>query len=121
MVDTFLKKIEIKGGLIILIAGVFSAFLWDVRALLSLIFGGVLGLVNLRWISKTVKGILETKNPTSAKRALLFIYLLKLGILSLILIMILKTGRVNAPALLAGFTMIIAIIFIEGIIYAKRV
>lgn len=136
MVNTFLKKVEINSALTILIAGIIAILFWDLKVLMSLIFGGLLGLVNLRWISKTVRGILEANpespespesssgsvsGPIRAKRALLFVYLLKLAVLSLIFITVLKTGRINPPALLAGFTLIITVILFEGIIYAKRV
>jgi len=119
MTNAFLKRVEINSGLTLLIFGVISILFWDGRVLISLIFGGLLGLVNLRWISKTVRGILEIKNPSRAKWALLFIHLLKIGIISLILIMVLRTGRLHPLAFLIGFTLIIAVILFEGIIFAK--
>lgn len=121
MTKEFLKKVEINSALIIFIFGVLAILFWDGKVLISLIFGGLLGVVNLRWIYKTVRGILEVKSPSRAKWALLFIYLSKLGIISLILIMALKTGRVNIPALLAGFTLVITVIILQGFLFAKRV
>lgn len=135
MIDTFIKRVERKGLLTILAVGIVTIFLWDGRTSVSLISGGLLGLINLRWITKTVKGILEAyseslssklliregSGPARVKKALLLIYFLKLGVLSLILIIVLKAGKVNPPALLAGFTIIILIILFEGIISAKKI
>ncbi len=121
IVDKFLKRVGIKSALIILVIGVLMIIIWDVMVSMSLLLGGMLGLINLRWITKTVRGILVAQNPARAKGAVLSVYLLKLGILSLILIITLRTGKVNPPALLAGFTIIILIILFEGILSAKKI
>ena len=120
MVNEFLKKVELYGAVIMLIGCVLAALFWDGMAIVSLIFGGILGLANLRWIYKTVKGIVEVKTPSRAKIALLAVYILKLGILLLLFITIFKTGRFNTIAFLSGFTLILAIILFEGMIFAKR-
>lgn len=121
MVDVFLKRVEIKGALMILIAGALAFLLWDMMAPLSLILGGVLGLINLRWISKTIRGILGGRNPGGAKRALAFSYIFKLGILGLLLIAVLKNRAFNPMAFLSGFTLIIMVIILEGVISARKV
>ncbi|MEK6692428.1 MAG: ATP synthase subunit I [Nitrospirota bacterium] len=121
MIDRFLKRVEIRGALIILALGFLMIFIWDVMVAVSFVFGGVLGLVNIRWITKTVRGITESRNPSRAKGAVLFFYLLKLGIIGLVLIITLKTGNVSPPALLSGFTIIILIILFEGIISARKI
>jgi len=121
IVDKFLKRVGTKSALIILVIGVLMIIIWDLMVAVSFVFGGMLGLINLRWITKTVSGIIESHNPTRAKGAALSFYLLKLGVLSLVLIITLKTGKVNPPALLAGFTIIILIILFEGILSAKKI
>ncbi len=121
IIDRFLKRVEIRGALIILTFGFLMIFIWDVMVAVSFVFGGALGLVNLRWIAKTVKGVTESRNPARAKGAMLSFYLLKLGIISLVLIITLKTGNVSPPALLAGFTIIILIILFVGILSAKKI
>jgi F0F1-type ATP synthase assembly protein I len=120
-VDTFIRRVEVKGSLAVLIAGALVFLLWNRMEPLSLILGGVLGMINLRLISKTVKGIVESDNPAKAKRALFVSHITKLGILGLLLVVVIKTRTFNPLAFLAGFVIVIVIILIEGIISAKKV
>ncbi|MBI5198702.1 MAG: ATP synthase subunit I [Nitrospirae bacterium] len=120
-VDTFIRRVEVKGSLAVLIAGALVFLLWNRMEPLSLILGGVLGMINLRLISKTVKGIVESDNPAKAKRALFVSHITKLGILGLLLVVVIKTRTFNPLTFLAGFVIVIVIILIEGIISAKKV
>lgn len=121
MIEEFLKKVEIYGAIIIFICSIITALFWDGKAIVSLILGGVFGLANLRWIYKTVKGIVEVRTASRAKMAFLSVYILKLGILGLLFIMIYKTGRFNTVAFLAGFTIILAIMLFEGMMFARKI
>ena len=120
-VDTFIRRVEVRSSLAVLVAGALVFLLWNIMEPLSLILGGVLGIVNLRLISKTVKGIVESGNPSKAQRALFVSHITKLGILGLLLVVVIKTRTFNPLTFLAGFAIVIVIILIEGIISAKRV
>ncbi len=120
-VDTFIRRVEVKGFLAVLIAGALVFLLWNRMEPLNLILGGVLGMINLRLISKTVKGIVESDNPAKAKRALFVSHITKLGILGLLLVVVIKTRTFNPLTFLAGFAIVIVIILIEGVISAKKV
>lgn len=121
MVEVFLKKVEIKGVVLTIISALMVTLIWgEERLPLSLILGSALGLLNIRWTAKVVKGLLTLKSPTRAKKVLLFIYLLKLGIISLFLILLLKKGLINAIALLAGLTLTVAVLLIEGVLSVRR-
>ncbi len=120
-VETFIRSVEVKGFLAVLIAGALVFLLWNRMEPLNLILGGVLGMINLRLISKTVKGIVESDNPAKAKRALFVSHITKLGILGLLLVVVIKTRTFNPLTFLAGFAIVIVIILIEGVISAKKV
>lgn len=93
-----------------LIAG--SAFIEWKRLPLSIIIGWLLGIINLRALSRNVKGIIGSEKA-GAKMAFLSITRL-VGLLSIIAILVyLKV--VNIIGLLIGFTVVFLFILIEGL------
>jgi hypothetical protein len=81
------------------------------RMLMSAVVGGILGLLNLRALSKNVKGLLGTEK---AAGKLMFISFFRLAILFAVIFILLKKALVHPVGLLIGFTVIFTLIMIEG-------
>jgi len=94
-----------------------SGFLEWKKLPLSVLAGGILGLLNLKALSWGVGGIVGTHKATGA---MLFFSMLRLFFLFVVLIILLWLKVVNIIGLLAGFTVVFTVLLIEGMKEAKR-
>ncbi len=84
---------------------------------LSIIVGGVLGLVNLRGLARSVEGFIGTRRPTGS---MIFFSMFRLLILFITLIILVALRLVNVFGILAGLTTVFVLLLIEGYRIAKN-
>lgn len=112
-----IKKIYMLASILIPVAALVST-LWDWKKWpLSIIAGGLLGLVNLRAMIWGINGMVGAYKASSV---LVIFSIVRLFILFLIAGWLLIQGLVNVPGVLIGFTIIIIVIIKEGLIYAAE-
>lgn len=116
MAMPMMKRIYRKSAIILVPMAAVSVFYDWKRMLLSVAVGGMLALVNLRALARSVKGLLGSGKAAAKMMALSFIRLIMLFV---ILFLLFKYGRVNPIGVLIGFTLIFSIILVEGAREAK--
>lgn len=113
-----LVKRTFKQSVIILLPlSILSAFIEWKKLPLSILIGGILGLVNLRSLARGVEGLIGTYRPTGK---LVIFSLLRLTILACILTILLFYRLVNPFGLLIGFTVVFISILKEGLRCARE-
>ena len=94
-----------------------SAFIEWRQLPLSILMGGILGILNIRALARGVQGVLDSQK-SSAK--MLFFSQFRLVMLFLILAVLLYLKVVNIFGILAGFTVVFIMVIIEGLKHAKK-
>jgi hypothetical protein len=112
-----LKRIYKKAILILLLLALLSAFIEWKKLPMSILIGGILGLINLRGLARGVYSIVGTYRPT-VKMVISTIF--RLGFLAVVLIILFAKNVVNAFGILIGFTVIFILIITEGLRLAKE-
>ena len=115
--NLFIKRTYKLAIIILLPLSILSAFIEWKRLPISILVGGILGLVNLRGISRGVEGLVGTHNPTGK---LVFFSLFRLTILAAILTILVIYKLVNIFGVLIGFTVVVIVIIKEGLRAAKE-
>ncbi len=83
---------------------------------ISVIIGGVLGLVNIRGLARGVEGFLGTHKPTGS---MIFFSMFRLLILFTTLILLVALRVVNVFGILVGLTIVFVLLLVEGYRIAK--
>jgi len=91
--------------------------MWGRELALSILIGGILGLVNLRGLARGVEGLIGSYRPTGK---IIFFSLLRLTALAVILGILFYYRAVNVLGILIGFTIVFATIIKEGLRSAKK-
>lgn len=113
-----LVKRTFKQSIIILLSlSILSAFIEWRKLPISILVGGILGLVNLRAIARGVEGLIKTYRPTGK---FIFFSIFRLIILGSILTILVVYKLVNIFGVLIGFTVIPISIIKEGLRIAKE-
>jgi hypothetical protein len=112
-----LKRIYKKAILILLPLALLSAFIEWKKLPMSILIGGILGLINLRGLARGVYSIVGTYRPT-AKMIISTIF--RLGFLAVVLIILFAYKVVNVFGILIGFTVVFILIITEGLRIAKE-
>lgn len=83
----------------------------------SVLFGGVLGILNFRWLAITVERVYARKGatPTGANIAGAIINVLKLSVIFIVLFIVIKERFFDVFALLAGLSLCFLAIIWEGL------
>ncbi len=84
---------------------------------LSILAGGVLGLLNLKALAWGVQGLLGAHKSTAK---MLFFSQFRFIVLFLILALLLYLKLVNVFGILAGFTVVFLMVITEGLKYSKK-
>ena len=107
-----------KSGLIVLVvfSGAAAFFEWK-RLPMSIMTGGVLGLVNLRGLSRSVEGLLGSERATGK---MIFFSIFRLTMLFFVIGALVYMKLVDIIGLLIGFTVIFCMIIVEGLRAARR-
>ncbi len=112
MGNDLVKGITKKSLFILLPIALLSAFI-DWRMLpAGIILGGVLCLVNLRGLAWGIEALIKGARP---KAGVIFFSLLRLFFLFSIIFLVVKFNLVNIFGLVIGFTVVFAMIIIEGL------
>lgn len=91
-----------------------AAWIDAARYVPGVLAGGILGIVNIRGLSKGVASIVGMhENPSKIK--LFFHGIFRLFLLSGVIILLAVTRAVDLLALLAGFTAVTLVLLIEGL------
>ena len=94
-----------------------SAFIEWRQLPLSILMGGVLGILNIRALAWGVQGVLGSQKSSTK---MLFFSQFRLVMLFLILAVLLSLKVVNIFGILAGFTVVFIMVIIEGLRHAKK-
>jgi len=106
------KRVILKTIIIILPAAVLSYFFIEQQKVpLGILLGGLLGLFNLRQLSRNVTGLVGTEKATFK---LIFLSMTRLIMLFTVIFLLIYYGIVNVFGLLFGLTVVFALILIEG-------
>ncbi|MDP2753747.1 MAG: hypothetical protein Q8P40_05070 [Nitrospirota bacterium] len=115
------KRIYKQAALILLPLAVLSAFIEKYINLeklpLSIIIGGILGLVNLRGLARSVENLVGTYRLTA--KVVIF-SILRLAMLAVILVILIALRLVSIMGLLIGFTVVFFVIMKEGLRESKE-
>jgi hypothetical protein len=111
-----IKRIYRKSFLVLIPLALLSALLEWKKLPLSIIIGGALGLANIKGLAWGVRGLIGTGRATGR---MIFFSMFRLVLLFGILSLLVYLKIVNVFGILAGFTVIFALLMIEGLKYAK--
>jgi len=112
-----IKRIYKRAILILLPLALLSAFIEWKKLPMSILIGGILGLINLRGLARGVYSIVGTYRPT-AKIVISTIF--RLGFLAVVLILLFALKVVNVFGILIGFTVVFILIMTEGLRLARE-
>lgn len=106
-----LKRV-IKKSTMIIVPAVAVSFVygWD-KVPAGIIAGWVLGIINLRSLSRNVKGLIGSERATAK---LVFLSLTRLLAVLAVIAVLLYMGVIHVFGLLFGFTVVFALILVEG-------
>ncbi len=115
--NPLVKRTFRLSAIILLSLSIFSAFMWGRKLALSILIGGILGLVNLRGLARGVEGLIGSYRPTGK---IVFLSLLRLTALAVILGILFYYKAVDVLGILVGFTVVFAAIIKEGLRSVKE-
>jgi hypothetical protein len=112
-----IRKIHRNSLILLLPIAAASAFIEWKKLPLSIIIGGLLGLLNIRALAWSVQGLLDS-HKASAK--MLFFSQFRLVMLFLVLATLVYLKLVNIFGILAGFTVVFIMVIIVGLKQTKE-
>ena len=112
-----IKKIHKNSILTLIPVVLLSAFIEWRKLPLSILTGGLIGLVNIRAISWGVNMLLGSKK---ADIKMIFFSQFRLLILTLVIAALVYMKLVNIFGILAGFTVVFILLVIEGLKHSKK-
>ena len=114
---TLLTRIYKRAFIILLPLALLSAFIEWKKLPMSILIGGILGLINLRGLARGVYSLIGTSRPTAK---IVISTILRLGLLAVVLILLFALKVVNVFGILVGFTVVFVLIMTEGLRAAKE-
>lgn len=112
-----IQKIHRTSLVLLVTLAVIAAFIEWKRLPLSILVGGLLGLLNLKAIAWGVQGLLGSPK---AGTKMLFFSQFRLVMLFLLLAVLAYLKLVNMFGVLAGFTIVFTTIIIEGLRHSRE-
>jgi hypothetical protein len=91
--------------------------MWGRTPAMSILIGGIIGLVNLRGLARGVEGLISSYRPTGK---IIFLSLLRLTALAIVLGILFYYRAVDVLGILIGFTVVFAAIIKEGLRSVKE-
>jgi hypothetical protein len=117
MKTNLIKKTFKQTFIILLPLSILSAFIEWKKLPLSILLGGILGLLNLKGLARGVENLIGiTQRATGI---LIISSLLRLSLLALVLAILIIYRLVNILGILIGFTVVFISIVIEGLRQAR--
>ena len=129
-VDAILKGVAKKTALLVSVASVCTMIFaliqktpqswWFLPA--SVLFGGILGLLNFRWLAVAVQRVYLRRGatPVSSNLAAVIISILKLSLIFIILFIVIKWQLLQVFGLVAGISFCFLAILWEGATMMKK-
>jgi hypothetical protein len=124
-VDAILKGVAKKTALVVSLASAGALVLSVIQKTaqpwwllsVSVLFGGVLGLLNFRWLALSVQRVYlrQGATPVGSNVAAMIISLLKLSLIFIILFIVIKWQLLNVFGLLGGLSLCFLAILWEGL------
>ncbi len=112
LIMEILKRVIIKTIIIIFPAAILSYFYIEPQKVpLGILMGGLFGLFNLRQLTRNVTGLVGSEKATFK---LVFLSMTRLMVLFTAIFVLIYYRIVNVFGLLFGFTVVFALILIEG-------
>ncbi len=112
-----IKRIYKQGILILLPLAAISAFYEWKKFPISILIGGILGLVNLKGLAWGLKDLTPASNPGKKVIAL---SILRFFALAFILLILAILKLINFLGILIGFTVVFILIIKEGLRFARE-
>lgn len=116
---TFIERVYKQSIIILIPLSIISAFIDWKKLPISIIIGGILGLLNLGGLARGVGSFLGA-SKVRATIAVIFSSFLRLTALAFILAILFIYKLVNALGILIGFTIVFIVILKEGLRVAKK-
>ncbi len=111
-----ITRIYKKSFLILLPLALLSALIEWKKLPVSIIIGGALGFANIKGLAWSVRGLMGTGRVSGG---MILFSMFRLFLLFVILLLLVYLRLVNIFGILAGFTVIFALLMTEGLKYAK--
>jgi hypothetical protein len=112
-----LKRVIRKSIFIVLPAAILSAIFFEPRKLpLGILMGWLFGILNLRQLTRNIEGLVGTEKATLK---LVILSMTRLIALFAAIFLLIYYKVVNVFGLLSGFTIVFALILIEGVKVGK--
>lgn len=113
-----IKSLSRKAFLVLVPLAALSGFFFGWKKTpAGVLVGGVLGLANLKAMSWGVKGLLGTDRATGK---LVFFSMLRFIAIFALLLVLLRLALVNLAGVIAGFTVVFALVLFEGMRQAGK-
>lgn len=106
-----IRNVYRKAAVILIALSGLAVFFDSRRLIVSTVIGALLALINLRGLSRSIKGLLGS-NRAAGK--IIFSSYVRLFVLAVILFILFKKSLVNPIGILTGFTIILVLILVEG-------
>lgn len=114
--ETQVKRIERTALLLVVVATAVSVVFWDWRIVLGVALGGGLAALNFHVLRRIMQSLFKSSGAKPQQQAALGVVLmLKFAVLGTIIFLVIRFVPVNMVALMAGISVVVAAIFIEGI------
>lgn len=110
-----IKRLYKKALFVIIPVAALSALIEPKKLPLSILIGGVLGLLNLKGLARGVESLVG-----SSPARLVIFSIMRLSILAVVIVILVKAKIVNIMGLLIGFTVIFALLLSEGLKISKE-
>jgi len=112
-----IRKLNKNSLLVLIPLAAVSAFIEWKKLPLSILLGGILGLLNIKALAWSVQGLLGAHK---AGARMLFFSQFRLFALFLVLTALLYLKLVNVFGILTGFTVVFGMVIIEGLRHSKE-
>lgn len=112
-----IQKINRHSLILLFLLAAASALIKVEKLPISILTGGVLGLLNLRALAWGIRGLLGTQR---ASTKVLFFSQFRIVMLFLALTTLVYFKLVNIFGILAGFTVVYGMLVVEGLKYSKE-
>jgi|Deesub1362A_J573_1020465.scaffolds.fasta_scaffold05188_6 hypothetical protein len=111
------RQVIRKSLLVVVPVSIASFFYFDKKVFTGLVSGWLIGIINLRQLTKNLQNFLGS---TGARFKIIFLSILRLSILFIVIFLLVYERIVNIFGLVAGFTIVFVFLILEGFKTAQR-
>lgn len=114
MTGTLIKKVSIKGLILIVILSAISIFIESKGLPISILIGGLAGLVNFRGLARSVQNITALEMVDRPAKRIAASTIFRLAVITIAMVMLYKQKLINIPGIITGLTLVVYLILLEG-------